>query len=458
MGKNIKLRLPTPTEKQKLFLRDRHKYVAYGGARGGGKSWAIRIKSTVLCMAHSGITVCIVRRTYPELMDNHITPFLKLLPRGLYSFNLSRKELRFINGSKILFRYCSCDADIRHFQGVEFDVLFIDEATQFTESQFKMMVPSVRGINNFPKRIYLTCNPGGVGHAWVKRLFVDRDFREGEDPEEYSFIQARVYDNKELIRQNPDYIKQLEMQNPEIREAWLEGKWDLAAGRFFHEFNREVHVCEPFAIPKDWRRYRAFDYGLDMFACLWVAVAPTGDVYVYRESCKEKLAIWQACENMRNATGEDRRENIYLTLAPPDMWGSLQESGKTRAAVFAENGVNLTKVSNNRAAGWACVRELLRIRDDGTTRLHIFSTCPELIRCLPQLQYDEKDFDDVLTEPHDITHAPDALRYFSIWWFRPEREKENPGNVSWTEDMWEDYRNASPSEREYLIQKWGKPK
>lgn len=453
----ISVKLPTPTEKQKLFLTDHHRYVAYGGARGGGKSWAIRIKATVLCLAHPGITICIVRRTYPELTDNHIMPFLKLLPKQVYNFNLSRKEMTFINGSVIKFRYCSCDADIKHFQGVEFDVLFIDEATQFTEDQFKMMAPSVRGINSFPKRIYVTCNPGGVGHEWVKRLFVDREYKKGEDPEEYSFIQALVYDNEELLKNDPDYIKRLEMQSPGLREAWLEGKWDLADGRFFPEFNRDIHVIDPIEIPREWRRYRTIDYGLDMLACLWIAVSPSGDLYVYRELHEKNREIWKAARRIREMTDIENGEEIYMTLAPVDIWSRSQESGKGRADIFREQGVTLTKSSNDRIAGWACLRELLRVHDDGSTKLHIFRTCPNIIKNLPQLQFDIKRINDCLTDPHEITHAPDALRYFAVWWFRPSPEVEQEGTVRWTVDQWEDYDRASPSEREYLIMRWGKP-
>lgn len=457
MGTLINVKLPTPTAKQQLFLKDHHRYVGYGGARGGGKSWAIRIKATVLCLAHPGITIFIVRRTYQELMDNHVMPFVKLLPRNVYSYNFSRREMTFINGSVIKFKYCGCDADIRNFQGLEADVLFIDEATHFTEDQFKMMVASVRGVNSFPKRIYVTCNPGGVGHEWVKRLFVDREFKENEDPNEYSFIQARVYDNEELLKNDPDYVKRLEMQSPGLREAWLEGKWDLAEGRFFPEFNRDIHVIDPIDIPREWRRYRAIDYGLDMLACLWIAVSPTGDLYVYRELHEKDREISKAARRIREFTDVEGGEEIYMTLAPVDIWSRSQESGKSRADIFREYGVTLTKSSNDRIAGWACLRELLRVWDDGSTKLHIFRTCTNIIKNLPQLQFDTKRINDCLTEPHEITHVCDALRYFSVWWFRPNAEVEEEGTVRWTVDQWEDYDRASPSEREYLIMRWGKP-
>ena len=453
----ISVVLPAPQPKQELFLRDTHRYVAFGGARGGGKSWAIRIKATILALYHAGIRICIVRRTYPELTENHVNPFLKLLPRGIYKYNKSEKVMTFENGSVICFRYCACDEDLRFFQGVEYDVIFIDEATQILENHFKEISASVRGVNPFPKRVYLTCNPGGVGHAWVKRLFVDRDFREGEDPDEYSFIQSLVTDNKKLLEQNPEYMKILQALSPRKREAWLHGKWDLIEGQYFNEFDRAIHVIDPFPIPREWRRYRAIDYGLDMLSCLWIAISPERVAYVYRELHEEGLIISEAAKRINALTDTERGEEIYQTLAPPDLWNRSQETGKSKYRLFYEAGLSLTKSSNDREAGWLSIKELLTLREDGTVRLMFFRNCVNIIKNLPLLQFDEKRPNDCANEPHEITHDPDALRYFSIAWTRPAEIPENPGTVRWTEDMLEDYRNASPSEREYLIGKWGKP-
>ena len=177
------LKIPRPSEKQLRFLTDTHKYVAYGGARGGGKSWAVRVKAALLCLRYPGIKVMIVRKTYPELQENHILPLCELLgcyrenpDERLASYNDSRKHIVFPNGSRILFRYCDDDRDAQRFQGTEVDVLFIDEATQQSEERMDRLRACVRGANDFPKRIYYTMNPGGEGHAWVKRLFIDRRF------------------------------------------------------------------------------------------------------------------------------------------------------------------------------------------------------------------------------------------------------------------------------------------
>ena len=171
------LRIPEPSEKQCLFMADRHKYIGYGGARGGGKSWAVRVKAVLLCLRYAGIKVMIIRKTYPELQENHIIPLCEML--GCYtdeseriaSYNDGKKHIVFPNGSRILFRYCDNDKDALRFQGTEVDVLFVDEATQQSEEKMEKLRACVRGVNDFPKRVYYTCNPGGarMGQETVHR-------------------------------------------------------------------------------------------------------------------------------------------------------------------------------------------------------------------------------------------------------------------------------------------------
>lgn len=287
--KEITVRLPQPSEKQRQFLEERARYVGFGGARGGGKSHAVRMKALLLAAAHPGIRQMIMRRSYPELYANHIRPFLSLLPDGAYTYRDSRKEIVLPNGSVILFRFCGSDKDLRAYQGTETDVLYLDEATQFTEEQFRTLCACVRGTGDFPRRIYLTFNPGGVGHGWAKRLFVDRSFREGEEPDEYVFIRSLVTDNHALMRADPDYIKRLYALPPRLREAWLYGKWDLFEGQFFEELTDDpahyadrvrTHIIDPFEIPPSWSIARSFDFGYARpFSCGWWAVDETGTAY-----------------------------------------------------------------------------------------------------------------------------------------------------------------------------------
>jgi phage terminase large subunit len=400
----------------------------------------------------------IVRKTYPELQENHINPMISMLncyhskpSERIASYNDAKKNITFPNGSRILFRYCDTDKDAERFQGTEVDILFIDEATHQSEERYKKLSACVRGVNNFPKRIYLTCNPGGVGHQWVKRLFVDRDYYENENPDDYIFIQAKVTDNKALMENDPGYIKALEGLPEHLRSAWLDGNWDAFIGQYFSDFRREVHVSKPFEIPKEWRRYRAFDYGLDRLACYWIAIDSARNCYVYKELCESDLPISTACERIIDMNGDD---DIYITLAPPDMWSRSQETGRSKASLFNEYGVEVTKSSNNREAGWLALKELLKTDANGISRLVIFDNCVELIKCLPALQVDPKKPSDCATEPHDITHAPDALRYFAVFFAYPS-EPEKPKEIRVRKDVYDDYLAASPSEREMIEKTYG---
>ena len=271
------LRIPQPNEKQRLFLSDRHRYIAYGGARGGGKSWAVRVKAALLCLKYGGIKVMIVRKTYPELQENHILPLCELLhvydedpERRLALYNDQKKHIVFPNGSRILFRYCDNDTDAQRFQGTEVDVLFVDEATQQSEERMDKLRACVRGVNPFPKRVYYTMNPGGEGHGWAKRLFLDRIYREGEDPEDYSFIPALVTDNTALMRADTDYVRKLRALPPKLRDAWLYGRWDIFEGQFFEDFRAtpDLAMAQKYGFSdssEELKRQRRFTHVIEAF-------------------------------------------------------------------------------------------------------------------------------------------------------------------------------------------------
>jgi len=402
------------SEPQWKFFLSKAKYTCYGGARGGGKSWAIQRKAPMGCLTYPGIRILILRREYPDMENSLISPMLKVLPPEIYNYNSTSHMVTFTNGSSIRFGnmpgYSS--AVNGKYQGQEYDWLFIDEATQFLETEFRGLAAIVRGANDIPKRIYLTCNPGGVGHFWVKRLFIDRKFRDGEDPNDYVFIPATVDDNKDLMDANPDYVRQLELLPPDVRKAHRFGDWNALSGVFFNEFKEGVHTCKPFPIPRSWRKYRAMDYGLDMHFCIWVAVDPNGRCYVYRQFAQSDQVVSDAAAAQNRLTRPD--EKIGYTIAPPDLWARSRDTGKSQAETFAENGVGLYKADNNRIQGWAAVKEMFKLKSDGLPELIIFDTCGLLIDCVKSIQHDRLNPNDCDKQPHDITHGPDALRYFCV--------------------------------------------
>ena len=429
MPNNGALRFPAPFAQQKEFLCAKERFVAYGGSRGGGKSFAVRIKAALCALHYGGIRLLILRRSYPELYENHIKELRRLLS-GVATYRDTDKSLTFGNGSLIKFGYCDTEADAERYQGQEYDMIFMDEATHFTAYQFSCLTACLRGANDFPHRFYLTCNPGGVGHGWVKRLFIDRDYRAGERPEDYRFIRSSVYDNRPLLQKDPSYLARLEGLPDELRRAWLEGDWDLLEGRFFTEFRRATHVCEPHPLPPGCRIFRAFDYGLDMLACLWFAVDRFGGITVIRELAAPGLIVSRAAEEIRRLSPEP----VSATLAPPDLWNRQKDTGRSMWELFEEGGLRLTRADPNRLQGWMQVKEALSPRPmaDGSTRprLTIFSTCRELIRCLASLQYDPARPGDCATHPHELTHLPDALRYFLRSRIPPARAEKGEGEIS----------------------------
>lgn len=427
---------------QRAFFKARQKYVLYGGARGGGKSWATKTKAVGMALRYPGIKILIIRRTYAEMENSLITPLVSMLPAAVASYNATAHMVFFLNGSTIKFGHMPGygAAIAGEYQGSEYDVIFFEELTQFLESEFRAIAACVRGVNDFPKRIMATANPGGVGHAWVKRLWIDRSFKPGENPDDYLFIKATVDDNVDLMRASPDYVAALDLLPEDIRNAHRYGDWNALAGTYFPEFRPETHVFKPRRIPAEWPRYRAFDYGLDMFACLWIAVDFSGCCWVYRELAESNLIVSEAANAMLDCTPE--YEHIQFTIAPPDMWNRQKDSGKSMADVFQQNGVGLLKASNSRVQGWLQVKELLKIREDGRPGLMISADCHSLIEYLPVIQHDPKNPSDCAKEPHEITHVPDALRYFCVMRTLPairavviDDDDEDRGEVEYAEYM-----------------------
>ena len=477
MGQNIQKPLKlegVPNKKQREFFLSKKKHIAYGGARGGGKSWAMRRKFVLLCFRYPGLNCLLLRRTLPELRENHMLPLQKEL-YGFVKYNGDTKTFTFPNGSRIVLGYCATEADVHQYQGQEYDVIGFEEATHFTDTQVMNISTSLRSTRtDFDTRVYYTSNPGNVGHAWFKRKFIDREYRGSEKPEDYEFIQALVYDNDVLMKNDPDYIMMLENLPEDQKKAMLYGDWNVFEGQFFSEFNTIEHVVKPFTIPDDWEIYKTLDYGLDMLACYFISQTPDNHFYIIGEiyekdkivSDASKLIIEMEKNLLKRSDGTKR--TIKQSIAPPDIWSRHVETGKSAADMFYENGVNWDKGNNDRVNGWLAIKEMLKIVEinDPITgektkdsQLKIFSTCTNIIRTLPQLQHDVLKHNDVAKNPHELTHAPDALRIFSLYWISGGGElysnKPTVKKIKWTKDMVEDYYNGTPYIKERMVEKYG---
>lgn len=426
-----------PNPKQHLALLDRHRYVAYGGARGGGKSWFVRWKAVLLCAKYPGIKILITRRTYRELLNNHIQPLTAML-HGVAKYNKTDKCFGFPNGSSIWFGYCAGDGDLGQYQGAEYDVWFADEAGQFQESWIKSINACVRGANSYPKRTYYTLNPGGPSHGYFKRLFIDRRFEDGEKPEDYSFIQALVTDNKALMTAQPEYLQSLEVLPPKIREAWLHGRWDVYEGQFFEDFHpdppadkgdperlrlerRWCHVIKPFDIPKGWTIYRSYDWGYGKpFSFGWWAVDYDGVLYRILElyGCTRtpnEGVKWTVERQMETARQIERehpwlRDREILGVADPSIWDGSK--GESVADTATKYGLYFSPGVNDRLPGWMQVHYRLAFDGNGYPRMYVFEGCKAFIRTIPLLMYDDHKPEDLDTDGED--HVADEVRYMCM--------------------------------------------
>lgn len=418
-------------------MKRRERYVAYGGARGGGKSWFVRWKAILLCLFFAGIKILITRKTYRELLNNHIAPLLLIL-NGIAVYNKSDKCFTFENGSTIWFGYCANDKDLGQYQGAEYDVWFADEAGQFLVKWLVVIDACVRGANNFPKRTYYTLNPGGPSHGYFKRLFIDRRFTEDEHPEDYAFVQALVQDNTALMALQPEYKRSLEKLPPKLRKAWLEGDWNIFEGQFFEDFIDDpkhykdriyTHVIDPFEIKSDWKIYRSFDWGYAKpFSCGWWAVDHDGTVYRILEfyGCNgtpNEGMKWTP-QRVFSEIQKIEREHRWLAgkqiygVADPAIWDA--ETGESIAEVAEKYQVYFEKGDHKRIPGWMQVHYRFAFDDNGRPEMYVFSNCKAFIRTMPLLQFDEHKPEDLDTKGED--HVADEVRYFLMT--RPIKPKE----------------------------------
>lgn len=438
----MELHIGEPNEKQKRFLTDTHRYVAYGGARGGGKSWAVRTKAKLMALQWPGIKLLIVRNSFTELRNNHINPLIGELA-GVARYNRQEKVFRFPNGSTITFGYCDNDGDVDQYQGAEYDVIFLDEAALLKEEWITKIIICCRGVNGYPKRVYYTLNPGGPSHAYFKRLFIDRDFKDGEDPEDYSFTQALVTDNQVLMQTQPEYKQTLEALPPKLRKAWLEGEWDIFSGQFFEDFvpnpparkaaelgttpaalraqRRWCHVIEPFTPPNGWTICRSYDFGYGKpFSVAWWAVDYDGTLYrileLYGCTGEPNEGVKWTVDEQAEKVAELERTHPYLKgrkiagVADPSIWDASR--GESVQETFAKHRIYFTPGDNQRIPGWMQVHYRLQFDEDGYPRMYVFSNCTAFIRTMPLMMYSETQVEDLDTKLED--HVADEVRYMCM--------------------------------------------
>ncbi|MHC1722747.1 MAG: phage terminase large subunit [Aminipila sp.] len=432
-----------PNARQQEFHKCNADEAVYGGAKGGGKSCGLVMEGLAYGLENAGAEMYFFRETFDDLEANIIKEWKQKVPKELYTYNESKHTATLINSTTVKFRYIRSFKDAEGYQGRSMDWIGVDELTKHEKRSIQVLLSCLRSPKGFKPTFRGTCNPGGIGHTWVKEDYIvpteygKKTIIDPVTENKRAFIPAKVYDNDILMKNDPKYVKRLENLPEAERKAFLDGDWDIFTGQFFGEYKHNVHVMDPIIIPKHWHKYRVFDYGLDMLACLWIAVDPHNRAYVYKELYQSDLIISAAAERIKEVNGSDE---IICTYAPPDMWNRRQDTGKSAAELFGQNGVPIIKAQNDRIPGWLAVKEWLKVlkrKDEQTgeeveySQMRIFSSCLNLIRCLPQIQRDEKNPNDCATTPHEITHIMDALRYFCAMRQRPVEVPKNTGTKNW---------------------------
>ena len=392
--------------------------VLYGGAAGGGKSYSIIWDAVAKALSHKDLRIVILRRTYPELEKSIIFEFLGHVPNQLFDYNKQNKRATFKSTNSVIeFDHCQFEQDIYKFQSTQYDYVYIDELTHWNEFMYKYILSRLRTTKlDIKPQVKCASNPGGVGHEFVRTRFINDaipfEVTLRTDPETGStyttqFIPAKVYDNEYLMK--TDYVRGLMRLPADDRKALLEGDWDSFKGQFFKEWSREFHVVNPFEIPKNWKKFRAMDWGYrNPSAILWFAISPVGIVYVYKEIYATEKTDDELARMIKD---HSKDEDIAYTVADPALWSVTQyERGESLALRFSQLGVNLVKADNNRMSGWAALHSYLMINEKTKKpSLQIFDSCLNLIRTLPSLVYDQRKPEDLDTQGED--HLADALRY-----------------------------------------------
>ncbi len=414
---------------QEAFLSSPEKDVLYGGAAGGGKSYAL-LADPLTSFKHAEARALLIRRTMPELREL-IDKSYELYPKAYPGARFSKqdKTWTFPSGAKLEFGYCEKDSDVYRYQGQAYTWIAFDELTQWpTSFCWDYLASRLRTVNPEIKTyLRATANPGNVGGAWVKKRYIDPSpanetfgvRAHNGDVITRKFIPAMLSDNPYL--KNTDYATMLSNLPAHLRKQLLDGDWNVTEGAAFSDFDPKVHVIPPFVVPAHWERIKGVDYGFAAeSAVIWAAVDPDdGTLLIYRELYRKGLVG----SELGSMITELEKDDVMSVPGVLDgaAWSNAGGGykGPTVGEVLVQQGHKLRRADKNRKAGKIQVHERLAVNHhSGRPKMQIFSTCPNLIRELQSLPTAKNDPEDVDTNAPD--HAYDALRYLIM--ARPRME------------------------------------
>jgi|LGOV01.1.fsa_nt_gb hypothetical protein len=423
-----------PNSKQNLFHASSADQVVYGGAKGGGKSHALVMEAVAYGFEHVGASIYLFRETYDDLEANIIKTFKDNIPKELYKYNGSKHIATLINGTVIKFRYIRNFSDAEGYQGRSMDWVGVDELTKHEKATIQVLLSCLRSPSGFPTRFRGTCNPGGIGHNWVKNDFISATTYGKNiivDPvtdDIIQFIPASVYDNDILMKNDPNYVKRLENLPEMQKRAFLYGDWDIFEGQAFAEWRNDIanyktrmftHVIESFRIPDTWKIYRSYDFGYSRpFSVGWWAVDTQGRLYRIREfygSNGEPNVGLKWTPNKQAKKIKEIEDKYYgdrriLGVADPSIWD--ESRGVSIAETFENYGIYFEKGDNKRIPGKMQIHYRLAFDDRGIPMMYIFNNCTDTIRTFPILQTAERDIEDIDTTKED--HIYDEVRYLCM--------------------------------------------
>jgi hypothetical protein len=396
------------------FLAASETDVLYGGAAGGGKSYAMLVDP--LRFAHRAAhRALILRRSMPELREL-IDKSRELYPKAFpgCKYKEVEKLWNFPSGAKVEFGFLERDADVYRYQGQAYSWIGFDEITHLpTEFSWNYLASRLRTTDSeITPYMRCTANPGGIGAHWVKKRYVtpyapNESFR-GDDGLTRKFIPARLSDNP-YLSYDGRYEQMLNALPPTQRKQLLEGDWDVAEGAAFTEFDRNLHIIEPFELPMYWERIKGIDYGYaSESACVWGAIDDSdGTLIIYRELYRKGMLATELATTLMQM-------EAYDPFSVPGVldtacWARTGMTGPTVGETLVKAGHKLRRADKNRVAGKVQIHEYLKLRPSGRPRIQIFNTCPNLIRELQSIPLDKNNPEDVDTHASD--HAYDALRY-----------------------------------------------
>lgn len=363
----------------------------------------------------------IFRRTYPKLEDLIYKSRLFFSKPPLDGkYNAFAHRWVFPSGATYSFGSCKDEGSELTYQGHEYQYMGFDQLEEFIERQYLFLMAQNRTSDPTLRcRVRASANPGGVGHLFVKKRFIDKKQpyktylksyelpgRTSNDPtikvkRTSIFIPATVYDNKILLKANPNYLATLMQLSLDDQRALLQGDWNIFAGQYFSEWRDTIHVRKPFKIPESWLRFRMIDYGKAApFCCLWGAVDYNRKVYIYREYYKVGL---NADENAKEVAKLSKGEKYIFTVADPSIFAKTGQE-YTISELLDQNGLPCEPGDNDRIGGWQIIHQYLTNK-----QIVFFSNCVDSIRTIPALIHDKRHPEDIDTLGED--HAGDTLRY-----------------------------------------------